>query len=276
MNRLIGLVALVVVIGFAATSMDVRAETLNIGFLGTGANADPGIIAYLEGQGHVVTSLSPQSGNRPATVALADASDVVLISESISSGTVSDGAGFHLHDHPVRIVSWEPFMYDNAGWTGSTSHVDNGNTGRPEAPQAPEDLRGLQTDIHIVDAAHPLAAGLGPGAVTVYHTPYTANFGVPSSHADVVATADTLGNFPTIFAYDAGDQLVDGSTAPGARVGFFLGVPCADCGNSVEFSIYTADALQLLSAALVPEPTSLLMLIVAGCCGLFVRRRRRA
>ena len=71
MNRTINLMAagLVVVIGFGAASIDARAAFLNVGFLGTGERADPGIIAYLEGQGHTVTPLSPSSGDPAATQA---------------------------------------------------------------------------------------------------------------------------------------------------------------------------------------------------------------
>ena len=257
MNRPINLMAavLAVVIGVAAASMDVRADALNVGFVGTGGNADPGIIAFLEGEGHIVTTLSPASGNPTATQALADASDVIVISESISSVSVSEGGSggiFHLQDHPVRIVSWEPYMYDEAGWTGDTSFADFGNTYRP---QVPAELQGPQRDIYIVNAAHPVAAGFGPGAVTVYNVDHGVNFGIPSADADVIATVDAAGNWPTIFAYEAGDQLADGSIAPGPRIGFFFAQQ--GDGDPIDFGMYTADALTLLATAVSPEPASL-------------------
>ena len=253
------------VVSVCAAAMDAHASN-TIGFISTGANADPDIVTYLQSQGHTVMSLNPSSGNPAATQALADASDVVLISETIGSSSISNGGVFHLQNHPGTVVSWEPFMFDEAKWTGPTTFTDFGNTHRPEVPV---ELQGPQTDIFIVDASHPLAAGLGPGLVTVFNDepPHSATYGVPGADADVIATADAAGNYPTLFMYHAGDQLFDGSVTPGNRVGFFFGQPGTE-STPPAFSNYNANALALLNAVVsipvpVPEPSSL-MLVVAG------------
>ena len=99
------------------------AQAKNVGFIGTGGAADPDIVSYLEGGGHTVTSLSPVSDNPGASQALADASDVVLISETIGSTSISEGGVFHLLNHPVTVITWEAFMFDEAKMTGITPPV---------------------------------------------------------------------------------------------------------------------------------------------------------
>jgi hypothetical protein len=49
------------------------------------------------------------------------------------------------------------------------------------------------------------------------------NFGIPSADADVVASVNADGTYPTLFVYDKGDKLADGSVAPNKRIGLFLG-----------------------------------------------------
>ena len=248
------------------------AQAKNVGFIGTGGAADPDIVSYLEGGGHTVTSLSPVADNPGASQALADASDVVLVSESIGSTSISQGGVFHLLNHPVTVITWEAFMFDEAKMTGPTVFQDFGNTNRSNAPA---DVQGPNFDIYNVDGSHPLAAGLS-GTVNVYtdEAPRSVSYGIPGADADVVATADAAGNFPTLFMYEAGDQLADGSVAAGARIGFFFGQQSTEAPNNVppSFSNYNANALSLLDAAVnIPEPSSL-MLVVIGCVALLGRR----
>ena len=230
------------------------AQAKNVGFISTGGAADPDIVDHLEsaqGGGYTVTSLNPTSDNPGATQALADASDVVLISETIGSTSVSNGSVFHLLNHPVTIISWEAFMFDEAKMTGTTVFQDFGNTNRSSAPI---EVQGPNLNIFNVDGSHPLAAGLS-GTVNVYNDepPRSVSYGIPGPDADVVATADAAGNYPTLFRYEAGDQLADGSIAPGIRIGFFFGQLSTEAPNNVppQFSNYNANALLLLDAAIV-------------------------
>jgi hypothetical protein len=70
-------------------------------------------------------------------------------------------------------------------------------------------------NITIVDSTHPLAAGR-TGTQTLATKVVTFGIGTPGSSAAVVATA---GGGPTIFAYTAGQPLVDASAAPACRAG---------------------------------------------------------
>ena len=91
-------------------------EAGNIAFFGTGGAADPSIIAHLEAAGHTVTTHNPSSGDGASQVALANANDLVIISESIGSSAVSTGAGgdFHVLNVETPVMSFEPYMYDEA------------------------------------------------------------------------------------------------------------------------------------------------------------------
>ena len=158
--------------------------------------------------------------------------DVILISESLGSGTTLEPIGdpavskFIYRDTDIPIVSWEAFMWDNAEWTEHPADFSNefsffGNTGRTEDTQ-PEDLKLAFDSLYIKKPSHPIAGGL-TGKVKVYNPPYSLNYGKPSADADVIASVRENGEFPCLFVYEKGDKLVDGSVCPNKRIGLFTG-----------------------------------------------------
>ncbi len=192
-------------------------------------NADPSLIALLEAKGYAVTAFTP-----PATAdefrAAAAGMNLVLISETIGSTSVLDPVGdgtgiFSLKDADIPILSFEPYMWDNADWTLKTADGANdwtnwGNTGRSELLDPA--IQDARDSLYIQKPAHPIAGGL-TGKVKVFDPPYSLNFGLPSADADIVASVQPDGTYPTIFVYERGDKLADGSIAPNKRIGFFLG-----------------------------------------------------
>jgi hypothetical protein len=217
------------------------AEGSKIAWLGTGGRADPDLIARLEGDGHTVTSHSPSSADGATQVALAESNDLVIISETISSGAVSTGSGgtFHLQNVETPVISFEPYMCDEARWTGMTQYVNFGNSGRTEAPPA---LQPTQDSIYITDPTDPLAGGHPAGALQVYTSPFNVAFGVPGPDARVVATADQATDFPCLFYYAAGKRLFDGTVTPGLRLLLFL-------GQNLQFDLVNDNGLALFDAA---------------------------
>lgn len=220
-------------------------------------NADPALIALLRARGYTVTVFG-SGGTTPADLrAAAQGQDVVLISETIGSTSVLDPAGdalgtFSLKEVNVPIISWEAYMFDNADWVkrtadGSNDFINWGNSGRTEVNAAIQDARDA---LYIQKPTHPIAKGLS-GKVPVYNVLYSLTFGVPSADADVVASIQPDGSYPTIFVYDQGDKLADGSVAPNKRIGFFLGQAADPASNWVaNYADLTDNARTLLFNAI--------------------------
>jgi hypothetical protein len=219
-------------------------------------NADPAIVEFLTAQGHTVNLLTSANASGDQQREAAAGADLVIISESIGSTSVVTDGLFNLVDSPTPVISFEAFMFDDARWTGLTSGEDFGNTGRIEA-----DVVGLgaaQDAIFIQDPGHPAAAGQS-GRVVVYASPYSVNYGVVGPGADIVASADPDGNFPTTFVYDDGDELIDGRITPGVRIGVFLGQAANPNANTpLDWGNLTAEGMALFKAAvdyaLAPAP----------------------
>jgi len=92
----------------------------------------------------------------------------------------------------------------------------------------------------------------------VYTRPFSVGYGLVGPEAEVIATADAAGEYPATFVYEAGTHLLDGSVAPGMRMGLFIGQADA----AFAFSDLGENALALFDAAvafgLTRTPVSLL------------------
>jgi Carbohydrate family 9 binding domain-like len=206
-------------------------------------NADPALIALFKAKGYTVTLLT--SGIPPADFrAAAVGQDLVFISESIGSTSVLDPVGdatgvFALKDTDIPVISYEAYMWDNADWVVRTADGSNdfsrwGNTGRNDnngqTNGVPAAIQDARDSLYIQKPNHPIAAGLS-GKVKVYNTPYSLNYGLPSAEADVIASVQADGSYPTLFVYEKGKKLADGSIAPNRRIGLFLGQAASPNAN---------------------------------------------
>ncbi len=204
-----------------------------MGFVQSG---DQALVDRLAGLGFVVTV------RQDTTVTPADAAGkaLIVISETVASGSVvtSLGGQAALRALPSPILCFEPYLYDDLGMTGTAQSgttpapvPDNGGINNGEHGNLPAHDRVL-----VVDATHPLAAGLGPnGAVVqVAAQPVQMGFGVPNGNAQVVFRLDPAHPWPQneapnvplaqracLFVYEPGAVLVSGGPAAGRRVGFF-------------------------------------------------------
>ena len=181
---------------------------------------DTQLAEHLRGRGHRVTLFAPARATGEEQHRAALTHDLVLISESIAANSVRFESGKSLKDVPRPILSFEPYMFPYAGWTGNAIHVDYGLTGVPLV--ADLGLDRLQHSITIHASGHPLTLGLAK-RVRVYEEAYTLGWGKPGDAARVIASADPAGRFPTLFLYEPNSKLFDGSTTPAARIGLFLG-----------------------------------------------------
>lgn len=218
-------------------------------------SADAGLIALLRGKGYTVTPFT--SGAPPDDMrAAAVGQNVILISESVGSATVLEPIGeppvqkFVYRDTDIPIVSYEAFMWDNAEWVQHPEDFSNefsffGNTGRTEDTQ-PVEIKDGRDSLYIRNAAHAIAGGL-TGKVKVYNTLYSLSYGKVSPDADVVASVEADGSWPTIFVYDKGDKLVDGTTVPNKRIGLYVGQVAALVANwNPEIGYFTEEGKNLI------------------------------
>jgi hypothetical protein len=166
---------------------------------------DSAILDRLRGLGFVVSIISATD----VTTQSAEDVDLAFISRSVRSPEVNPS----FRDLPTPLFVTEHALYSSLGMTGDQ----------------PEDS-GVDTlsvtDLTIVDATHPLAAGLS-GIVTVLEPGKGQyGFGVPGPSAVVVANLVDETRGAAIFAYDEGTDMV-GLVAPARRIGWFLDIQAA-------------------------------------------------
>ncbi len=209
-------------------------------------------------------------------IATSDADDVdlVIISESVGSGNVAD----IFKDTEVPIVNAEVFTFlpGRMDWVSDQLGIDV-DMGFANASK-----------INVANTDHPILGGLRPGELTVYDDPPAGSvldqdapnqigYAVPLEGADILATlpayvvgpsgADPLepssGQRATLFTYEPGDVLFDGSTVPARYVGFFAHTRGSEnmtqigedlFANSVLWALGQEDDLRSISA---PAPTIL-------------------
>jgi len=227
------------------------------------ANADADLVELIEAHGFGVTPFTANGSTPEGLRAAAEGKAAVFISETIGSTSVLEPPGtgtgvFSLKDSNVPVVSAEAYMYDNAGWVklpddwesanGRNDFAGWGNSGRSDL--ADTAIQNGRDSLFIRKADHPIAKGFA-AQVKVYHDLYSLNFGLPSPDADVVASIQGDGTYPTIFVYEKGDKLVDGSTAPNKRIGLFLGQNAApDFNTPLASTNLTSDGMALMISAI--------------------------
>jgi len=157
---------------------------------GSLSGGDQAVVDRLEDAGHTVVVRGA------STATTADAAGKALI--LISSNASTSGIGTKFRDVPQPIIIYKPFSYDAMEMTAN----DGGNA--------------TVTSINVTNATHPLAAGLNGNAQIVSASNRVAT-GSPSAGGTVVATASGTA---TLFVFESGDTLANGSPAPGCRIGF--------------------------------------------------------
>lgn len=150
---------------------------------------------------------------------------LIIVSSTSGSGNITK-----YRDVTVPILNWEWAAYDGLGMSDA-----DGAT-----------LDNSETQIEIVNPAHPLAAGLPAGMRTIFPAA-AAQFAVvdPTPSAVVVARAADGSGRATLFGIEKGAALSEatapGLKAPARRVGIFLG------GDT--FASLNADGQKLFDAA---------------------------
>lgn len=178
--------------------------------------ADQTLVNRLTTAGYAVTVRSESQANAQEALG----KDLVIISDSVNSTNVNT----KFRDVMLPVINWEPSLFDDMMMTGTTSGAHYGDLAN-------------QTQLNIVDAGHPLAAGLATGLVAATSSPQLYFWGVPSANANVVATLNGYPSRAALFGYEAGATMV-GMKAPARRVGFFNGSSSAFTTNG--WALYDA------------------------------------
>jgi hypothetical protein len=178
----------------------------------------------LDSLGFSVTGLASSSLMTQQVVDQAVAGKaLVLISARVSETNTSS----KFRDKQVPVIIWKQTLFDDMKMTGTVSGTDFGTSPT------------TQTQVNILDASHPMAAGLAAGPQVVLTTAQTIAWGVPSAAGDKVASLLSPTTRNTIFGYDIAEAMV-GLDAPERRVGWFISSDGARYFNPTGWALFDA------------------------------------
>ena len=187
---------------------------------------DQAVLSHLQARGFDVTlstgTAVPDDGST------AKGKDLVIVSSSLaSSSVVAAAGGAKFLNSAVPVIEWEAALEDDFGFqaVGGASYTN-------------------QTQVDIVDASSPLAAGLPAGLVTVTTSPQTFSVGTPVG-AHIVANSAPDATQPPqalIYYYDKGDRgaATNNYVMPARRLFFFLQDETAAALNAAGTKLFDA------------------------------------
>ena len=180
--------------------------------------------------------------------------DLIIVSSSLASSSVVAAAGGAKFKYtPVPVIEWESALEDDF-----TFQDANGTT------------YTNQTQINIVDAKSPLAAGYPAGLLTVTTSPQTFSVGTPVGAHIVANSAPDPTQSPQalLYYYEKGDKgaATNSYTMPARRVFFFLQDNTAAALNAAGTKLFDAAVDFALGSGSGPstEPPTLPMLWTCG------------
>lgn len=172
-----------------------------IATLETWRNNDKKVIAYLGSLGFAVTGASETS---PLDAALNQ--DLIIISESVDALDI----GTKYRHVAIPLITFENDLLGELDMTGLKNGRDYGTDDE-------------QRFIWLVNAPHPLAAGLAAGIQNVLNDEHCKmNWGKPGLGAVTIATLRGEPDKAAIFAYEKGATMNGEFLAPARRLSFFL------------------------------------------------------
>jgi len=210
-----------------AVSIDRRGALLRLalpfaaGLAGTtGVQAGPGrkLVLLVQRGGPnaaVDEQLAQHLGTRGFAVAVLDqavepaeaaGAELVVISSTVAAKDVHPG----WRQLPVPLLTWENDLLDDLAMTGKRHDVDFGEAAK-------------ERYLWLVNAPHPMAAGLPAGVTNVYQRQAGMSWGRPGLGATTIATLYGQPEKAAIFGYEKGATMDYESLAPARRVMFFLG-----------------------------------------------------
>jgi hypothetical protein len=165
------------------------------------AAVDEQVAQHLGTRGFAVAVLDQAGG--PAAAAGAE---LVVISSTVAAKDVHPG----WRQLPVPLLTWENDLLDDLAMTGKRHDVDFGEAAK-------------ERYLWLVNAPHPMGAGLPAGVANVYVRQAGMSWGRPGLGATTIATLYGQPEKAAIFGYEKGATMDYESLAPARRVMVFLG-----------------------------------------------------
>lgn len=166
-------------------------------------SADTTLINRLQTLGHTVTTRSDEEDDSVATEY-----ELVVITESCSSSAIAA----KYKTSAVPVIHHEFAAWDDMGLITTTAGS-----------------LATQTDMVITSSAHAIRGSVPAGQQTIYTTAVQIDHSINAHGAQATMIAHAVGDATryTIFAYEAGATLADGTTAADKRLAFSMQDPGA-------------------------------------------------
>jgi hypothetical protein len=197
-----------------AASIDRRSALLRLamplaaGLTGTaGAQPAPGRkLVLLVQRGSPNAAVDEQVAQHLGARGAAAGAELVVISSTVAAKDVHPG----WRQLPVPLLTWENDLLDDLAMTGKRHDVDFGEAAK-------------ERYLWLVNAPHPMGAGLPAGVANVYQRQAGMSWGRPGLGATTIATLYGQPEKAAIFGYEKGATMDYESLAPARRVMVFLG-----------------------------------------------------
>lgn len=186
---------------------------------GPHAAVDEAIRQHLTRRGWAVT-MAGQDAAPQAAQGMA----LVIISSTVAAKNVHPG----WRQLAAPLLTWENDLLDDLAMTGKRSGADYGEAEK-------------ERYLWLVNAPHPLSAGLPAGAANVYVKQAPMSWGKPGLGAATIATLYGQPEKAAIFGYEKGATMDYETLAPARRVMFFL--------DNASFTNLSESGLRLFDAA---------------------------
>lgn len=249
-----------------ATYQSFAVDILYVGATNTANLGDVEVINHLESRYGIGSVTYVEDGSSVSSDG--DGRDLIFISESVSSGQVTN----KFQNATAGIVTMEVFVVDDLGlssndFTGNIVHDDADFTFSGNGPV--QALAGLTGTSAIWNSAPVRGAGVNTTATLAAGAVIEADFSAGGT------------TYYSLLSFEAGSLDINSNNIAGRRV--FLSPDAttfSSGGTSTSISGYTVDGLALLDAsadwalATIPEPSTYALLVVLPVLlGLGIKRR---
>ncbi len=164
---------------------------------------DQAVLQRLQARGFDVTLAAGTAVPNDGSTAIGK--DLVIVSSSLaSSAVIAAAGGAKFLKTPVPVIVWESALEDDFNFQAA-----GGGTTE------------TQTQINIVNASNPLAAGFPAGLLTVTTSPQIFSQGAPVG-AHIAATLAADPTLALLYYYEKGEKGLNGFVMPARRVFFFF------------------------------------------------------